>query len=79
MIEPLIKGNDNINVIMYEWEEFSTYKLKEKWISNHHMNDSLNSKIHWKLKSNGIRFSSLLLYFLQQKNTKKPLFILKSH
>ena len=49
MIEPLIKGNDNINVIMYEWEEFSTYKLKEKWISNHHMNDSLNSKIHWKL------------------------------
>ena len=49
MITPFIKNNDKIRVILYEWDEFSTYHLKDKWISNHHDNYSLNTKINWRL------------------------------
>lgn len=49
MIIPFLKNNDKIRIIMYEWDEFSTYHLKDKWISNHNENNSLNRMVNWKL------------------------------
>ena len=49
MITPYIQNNDNIRVILYEWNEFSTYHLKDKWMNNHSNNNLLNTVIHWKL------------------------------
>ena len=48
MIEPYLK-NKKIKAIIYEWDEFSTYKYKDKWVSNHEINHSLNNMVHWKL------------------------------
>jgi hypothetical protein len=53
VIEPFVKNNSNIEVIFKEWEEFYTYKWRDKWIENHKKNNNFNGKkdfkTDWKL------------------------------
>lgn len=48
ILEPLIKDNKNIKVILIEIEDFYTYKYKDYFISSHNKN-ILNSRVEWKL------------------------------
>lgn len=43
------KNNKNIKIIIKEYEEFETWKMREIWIKNHEKNDSLNHKSNWNI------------------------------
>ena len=43
------KNNKNIKIIVKEYEEFETWKEREKWIKNHGNNNSLNQNSRWNI------------------------------
>ena len=49
LLEPYIRENDNIRLIIKPIEKFYNYKYKHFWIKNHEKNNLLNKKISWKL------------------------------
>lgn len=48
LIERYLK-NDNIHIVIYNLEDFHTYKYKTEWELNHINNSSLNNLVDWKV------------------------------
>jgi hypothetical protein len=68
--EPLFKkytSNKNILLVVKTIEEFKTYKYKEKWISNHKINNNLKDQVSWEVNM----LWNEKIHFVCETKTKK--------